>query len=453
MAVQEAGRDPAERRRRRVRRTAATAAVAALSMSGLAACGAGGSSGAANEIVWYTNPDGAVEEGSGKLNQALLAKQCTQEAGGEYTIRTESLPRDASEQRQQLLRRLAAGDKGTDLMSLDPVFVAEFAEAGFLDEVPAEKQQTLTDDAVSSILEVATWKDKLVAAPMWANTQLLWYRKSVAQGAGLQMEKDGKPAPVTWDQIIDAAQKTDKTIGVQARRYEGYSVWINALIESAGGKIVENPEATGENIKLGIDTEAGREAARIIRKISDTGVGGPALSSTNEETSLDQFGADATSGFMINWPYVWASPGMAGIKDDVGWARYPQVKAGQPSKPPLGGILLGVNAKSDAKPQSWKAIECITTKEHQIQYMLGTGNPAARKAAFDDPRITKEFPMAATLRESLDAGAPRPVTQYYGDISTALQRVFSPPENVDPTTTPAEAAKLITDVLKGEALL
>lgn len=429
----------------RRRTTVALIALAMAGTVGLSACGAGSDQGGGRELTWYTNPDGAVTE-AGKANQAILAKMCTDEAKGEYTIRTQSLPRDASEQRQQLLRRLAAGDPGTDLMSMDPVFVAEFAEAGFLAEVPQEHRQPLTQDAVASILEVSTWKDRLIGAPMWANTQLLWYRKSVAEKAGLDMSK-----PVTWDQVIDAAKKTDTTVGVQARRYEGYSVWINALVEGAGGQIVKNPEATGEDLQLGIADPAGKEAARIIRKVADTGVAGPAMSSTNEETSLNTFtGAD--SGFMLNWPYVWASPQMAKIKNDVAWTRYPQTVAGQESKPPLGGIVLGVNAKSDNAGAAWKAVRCITSKEHQIQYMLGTGNPAANKAAYDDARIRKEFPMADQLRTSLDGGAPRPVTQYYGDVSTALQRVFSPPNEITDKT-PSEADSLIHEVLNGEALL
>ena len=47
------------------------------------------------------------------------------------------LPQDAGQQRIQLARRLAAGDPAIDLMSLDPPFTAEFANAGFLAKIPA----------------------------------------------------------------------------------------------------------------------------------------------------------------------------------------------------------------------------------------------------------------------------------------------------------------------------
>ena len=105
---------------------------------------------------------------------------------GAYKVDIQTLPNDASQQREQLVRRLAAQDSSIDVMSLDPPFVAEFANAGFLrafdkaDETHAHRRASST-----APLKTAYWNDQLVAAPFWANTQLLWYRKSVAQAAGV----------------------------------------------------------------------------------------------------------------------------------------------------------------------------------------------------------------------------------------------------------------------------
>lgn len=434
--------------RRTIKSIVAIAALAMTASVGLSAC-AGQSDEGGNVVSWYINPDSGGNDPN-KKGQAHLAKVCSDASNGAYSIRTQVLPNSASDQRQQLLRRLAAGDAGVDIMSMDPVFVAEFAQAKFLTDVPADKQEALKQDAVQPIIDSAMWADKMVAAPMWANTQVLWYRKSVAQAAGLDMTQ-----PVTWDQIIDAAKSQKKTVGVQARRYEGYAVWINALIEGAGGSIIKNQgEQDIEKIQWGLETQAGKDAAATIAKVSSTGVGGPAMGSSDETAALDQF-LSPSSGFLLNWPYVWAALDERApqLKDDVAWARYPQTVAGQESRPPLGGIELGVNAASQKKDLAWQAIECITSPENQKTYMLGTGNPAARKSVYDDAEIRKVFPMADLIRESLDAGAPRPVSQYYGDISVALQRTFSPPNDVSPDTTPATAQDLIVRVLKGEALL
>ena len=82
------------------------------------ACGGGGGAGAAPVLGWYVNPDNG--------GQAELAAACTGASGGRYRITVSTLPNDASGQREQLVRRLAAKDRSIALMSLDPPFVAEF---------------------------------------------------------------------------------------------------------------------------------------------------------------------------------------------------------------------------------------------------------------------------------------------------------------------------------------
>ena len=72
-------------------------------------------------------------------------------------------------------------------MSLDPVFVAEFADAKFLARCPGTWSAGFTRGPVKAAIEAARWKGRLVAVPFWANTQLLWYRKSVAKAAGLDI--------------------------------------------------------------------------------------------------------------------------------------------------------------------------------------------------------------------------------------------------------------------------
>ncbi|NHA01620.1 extracellular solute-binding protein [Nocardioides sp. W3-2-3] len=166
----------------------------------------------------------------------------------------------------RLARRLAAEDSSTDLMNLDPVFVAEFANAGWLKEVTGEvadeveKSVEGNGNYLSGAADTVTWNDKVYAIPLWANTQVLWYRKSLAKAAGLDMTK-----PVTWDQVIDAAKKEGGTVGVQANKYEAYVVWINALVQGAGGDIVSDTEAR-RDAKVDIDSDAGRKAAAIIQK-------------------------------------------------------------------------------------------------------------------------------------------------------------------------------------------
>ncbi len=416
-----------------------------LTASILSGCGSSGSS--VPVLNWYINPDNG--------GQAELAAKCTKAADGRYRISTSVLPNDATGQREQLVRRLAADDDSIDLMSLDPPFVAEFAEAEFLRPFTAAEAQPLTDGVLEGPIESATWDGKLVAAPFWANSQLLWYRKSVAAAAGV----DPAAGPVTWDQIIAAAERTGKAVDVQAKRYEGYMVLISALVASAGGRILENPEA-GKDVRPGIDSESGRRAAAIVAALGRSRAANPALPTTDEEGARASF-QGPRGGFMVNWPYVHGAVQEAvadgsldqSILDDIGWARYPQAVAGQDSRPPLGGIDLAVGAFSRHETEAVEAVACITSAESQRQYMVGAKNSAARAVVYDDPEVRRIFPMADLIRDSIGAAAPRPKTPYYTDVSSAVVRTFHPPGAVRPERTPKQAAELIVDVLHDQVLL
>ncbi|MCM3615213.1 extracellular solute-binding protein [Microbacterium enclense] len=413
------------------------AGASALALAGtLGACSAGDG---VPTLTWYINPDDG--------GQAEIAASCTEAANGAYRIETSLLPRDAASQREQLARRLAASDRSLDIMSLDPPFIPELAEPGFLAPVPDDLRNT--DGIVEGAVQSASWNGELVTVPFWANTQLLWYRKSVAEAAGLDMTQ-----PVTWDQIMQAAEDQNKQLGVQGALAESMTVWINALVASGGGKILDNPDAKPDEMQLGLDSDAGRKAAEIIGRIGSSNLGGPGLPTADENASMNLFQGDNGS-FMVNWPFVY--PAMQGAApeaiDDLGWAVYPRVDAGTPAAPPVGGINLGVGAYSEHTDLAWQAVACIVTPENQAQYFVTNGNPPSNLAAYDDAEVTEKFPMADTIAESLQLGAPRPQTPYYNEISIGLQRTWHPPNAVSPDTTPQTSTDFILAVLRGERLL
>jgi len=435
-SVRVAGRG---RQRRGRGRPLALAVALALSSALLAACGGESSTPTLN---WYINPDNGGQE--------RLAKKCVDASNGAYQVDIQTLPNSASDQREQLVRRLAAQDSSIDVMSLDPPFVAEFANAGFLRPFSKEDEATFTDGVLKGPLETTYWNDQLVAAPFWANTQLLWFRKSAAKAAGVDPTAPG----FTWDQMIKAAEGQQKVIGVQANRYEGYMVWINALVVSAGGEIIGNVEA-GKDATPEINSPAGDAAAEIVGGLARSPAAPPAMSTAGEEEARSVFQGDSGM-FMVNWPYVYAAAqgdAEQSVVDDIGWARYPGVKAGEASRPPLGGINLAIGAFTKYPEQALDLVKCATSLQSNIEYMVDSGNPAAKRAAYDDPKVRKAFPMASLIRDSIDEAGPRPVTPYYNDVSTSVQRVWHPATEVRAPQTPEETATFMTDVLQGKRLL
>jgi multiple sugar transport system substrate-binding protein len=421
-----------------VRRTIAGITAGLVASGLLAACSA--SAGSADTLVWYVNPDAG--------GQAKVAANCSTDS---YKIKTQVLPQDANEQRIQLARRLAANDSGIDIMSIDPPFTAEFANAGFLAPLPQDLQDKLTQQSFKGATEAATWDGQMVVAPFWSNTQVLWYRKSFVEKAGIDMDK-----PVTWDQVIDTAAKNGGKVAVQANKYEGYVVWINALISGAGGEIATDTDK-GLDMKLEIDSPAGEKAAAIIEKLSHSAAAPADLSVAQEGQAGSTFGGKQ-GAFMVNWTYIYNNyeSNDPGFNKDIGYTRYPQSAAGQDSRPPYGGIGLGVSAHSHHVDDAMQAIECITSPENQEVNAELTGNMPASTAGYEANgnalQKTYPAPLLKLFQESLDAAAPRTVTPYWSDISGGIQSTWHPSASVS-SSTPPKSQTFVDNVLHGRSLL
>ncbi len=426
-------------RGRRSRTGVAAAALIALTSGLLTACSSSSAS-STPTLVWYINPDAG--------GQAKVAGNCSTK---DYKITTQVLPQDANEQRIQLARRLAAQDSGIDIMSIDPPFTAEFSNAGFLAPLPQSLQDKLSQQSFKSATEAATWDGKLVVAPFWSNTQVLWYRKSFVQKAGIDMSK-----PVTWDQIIDAAAKNNGKVAVQSNKYEGYVVWINALISGAGGEIATDT-SKGLDMKLEINSPAGDKAAAVIEKLAHSPAAPPDLSVAQEGQAGTTFATDQGS-FMVNWTYIFNNYEATdpGFNKDIGYTRYPETVQGEPSRPPYGGIGLGVSKYSNHVDDAMKAVECLTSPANQEVNAELTGNMPASQAGYDanGKALQKIYPapLLDLFQQSLDEAAPRTRTPYWSDISGGLQSTWHPPSGVS-SSTPATSQSFIDNILHGRSLL
>ena len=387
------------------------AATALLASAAVGACGVGGDEGGggARAINWY-----AFNEPGGSYQQAV--DDCNKQANGRFTINYVKLPNIADQQRELLVRRLAAEDDDIDVMALDVIWTAEFAQAEWILPWEGERQSVAEEGKLEGPLETVRFEDKIWAIPFTSNTQLLWYRKD---------RVDTPPEDFTWDEMIDDAVEKGTDVEVQAAQYEGLTVWINALIAGAGGQIVNDQGEADVN-------ESARRAAEIESKLANSAAAPPGMSTNREDQGRIGF-ESGRSDYQINYTFIYPSAAaIEGFQEKIGWARYPRTDKDKPSRPPLGGFNIAVSAYSANQELAFQAAECLAGPDNQALSAELGGLPPTTESVYDDPKVQEAFPFADLLRESIDDAGPRPVTPAYSDISLAIQKTFHPPDAVDP---------------------
>ncbi|MDQ2630387.1 MAG: ABC transporter substrate-binding protein [Actinomycetota bacterium] len=417
-------------------RVLACIAVAALVATGLSSCGGGDDESGPRELTFFVaiQPGGTIEE---------VSKRCSKESGGKYTITPEFLPTDASQQREQLVRRLGADDPSIDIVGMDVIWTGEFANAGWVEEWTGAQKKAVTENVFPNVIETASYEGKLYAAPFNTNTQLLWYRKDLV-----------KQPPKTWDEMIEQAEglKEAGTIQVQAARYEGFMVWANALIESAGTQILSGPE------EVALEEGPTEKALEVMGRLANGSAAPQGLSTSDEDSARLAFEA-GESAFMTNYTFAYASAQAEApdIGKVMGFARFPEVVPGTPSKPPLGGFNLAVSAFSENQDVAFEAAACLAGKESQKTAVELDGLPPSRSDLYTDKAVTKAYPgFAQLVKESIEGSGPRPTTPAYQDVSLAVQRSLHPPDKIDPQDAKSvfdELKENVEDAVKREGLL
>jgi multiple sugar transport system substrate-binding protein len=138
---------------------------------------------------------------------------------------------------------------------------------------------------------------------------------------------------------------------------------------------------------------------------------------------------------MINYPFVYpsAKENAPKVFEQMGAAQFPKVDADKESRPPLGGINIGVSEFSKKKDLAFEAIECMVQPENQITIAEMGGLPPVREDIYDDPKIEEIYPgFADVIRESIADAGPRPSeSPAYQDLSLGIQRGVHPVTKIE----------------------
>jgi multiple sugar transport system substrate-binding protein len=333
-------------------------------------------------------------------------------------VKDEPLPATTDEQHQFYAINMEGESSDFDVLSMDVVWVPEFARAGWLRDLSDLLPPARRDSFFSAPMAAVTYGGNVYAIPWYIDAGVLYYRKDL-------LDKYGFTPPATWQELLRAASHITRTetdvYGFiwQGKQYEGLVCNVLEYMWGNGGDVIQAGRVV-------LDSPQNREALGFMKDLISRYRVSPELVTTSiEETTRHIFG-NGRAVFMRNWPYAWTiferpdSP----VRGRVGVVMLPSFP-GRVAASTLGGWQLGVNAFSRHPREAERFIQFLTSYESQKALALTVGYKPTLRSLYADPELRSAQPFMANLYEIMEHARPRPVTPYYMMISQVLQPEFS----------------------------
>ena len=309
--------------------------------------------------------------------------------------------------------------------------VFEYGNGPTLDMIRAGQVVDLTDvlgDAASQfskpVLDAMTWEGRVYGIPQTVDMQMLFYRRSV-------LEKAGVAPPTTLAELTAAAKAvTTKDMGgFFAGNDGGVATLAQMLVWSAGQEQL-NADSTG----IGFDNADGYAAFAAYRELATSG-------GLVRSASADWFDSGPlTNGeTAMQWTGLWTLPDVQDkLGDDFGVLPFPSVGAnGRPSVP-FGsyGSIVAAKGKDPDAAKAFVRWLWVDKEADQVDFSNSYGTHIPAKPALV-PQATKiaTGPGAEAAKFVNELGhAPSklwtPATS--NALTAALTRVVT--KNADPRT-------------------
>ncbi|HLC42748.1 MAG TPA: ABC transporter substrate-binding protein [Methylomirabilota bacterium] len=335
-------------------------------------------------------------------------------------VRDEILPASTDQQHQFYVISLEGRSSEFDVLSMDVIWVQEFARAGWIRDLSHLLPPHEREEFFSAPIAAVTYEGRAYAVPWYVDAGLLYYRKDL-------LDRYGFRPPTTWQELVTAAQtilKKENDPGLrgfvwQGKQYEGLICNALEYVWSAGGDVL------GEDGRVVLASRQASMALDFMRELIDQQVSPAMVTSADEEATRRLFG-EGRAIFLRNWPYAWnlfereGSP----VRGKVGVAQLPSFP-GYPPAATLGGWQLGVNRYSRHPKAAEALINFLTSPEIQRWMAVKIGYKPSRKALYRDPELLRAQPFIASLYEIFLLARPRPVSPYYLMLSQVMQPEFS----------------------------
>lgn len=414
--------------------TVSRRAVLAAALLATAGCrvapASGPGAGSTSELVWGVSPSdrGPAEHIAALWNDPPANLTVRPPAGSRVRV-VANLPDSADDRNRLLALELNVGICRSDILDLDVIWTAEFAQNGWLTDL-SELHPDINQVSLAGPVQTAVWAGKLWATPYTTDAGILYHDRNLVP-----------EPPTTWEELTDVGLEAGRRKGIapfvaDGAQYEGLVVQYLEYFWGDGGEFFD---AEG---RLALDPKPAMKAAEFMQNSFHNGFYAPDFKTMNFNDSIERFRA-GQAVFMRSWPYAYKvindSPDSP-LSDSLGIVALPSFK-GFPSVAALGGHNLAVNKFSNNTLAAAEFVRFVST-EPMVQEILATEYflaPTLRQTYADLTAERGRYPLLELLDTVLETARPRPATPQWTTISEEMQQqIFAaytgddkPPLNVE----------------------
>jgi ABC-type glycerol-3-phosphate transport system substrate-binding protein len=343
-----------------------------------------------------------------------------------------------------VLTHAVAEGQAPDLALIDSVWLAEFAERGFLhslEDLDAEwVRREHEADFLGPLVEANRYLGRTFGVSVFADVAGVWYRRAELEAAGVD-------PPATWAELRAAARAVADNglahpiaIPGGAMGGETTAYCLIAFLASNGAYVLGPDGVT-------LDTPATAQALRFMRRLIDDGVMPSEVVGYEWDRPLRLL-ADGEAAMSFGGSYeAKALAERLGVQlhelwDHVGFVAMPAGPQGAPANV-LGTMVYGIFRQAAQPKLAMRLLRGIVAPEVVARIARATGRIPSRRSAV--ALALPDLPFLAQTAAMLERAVPRPATPVYPRVSAQLQAMLE--ATLTGRLGPARAAQRAADLV------
>lgn len=331
--------------------------------------------------------------------------------------------------RKQILTAMA-GKTPIDLISVDQIWLGEFAEGGFLSDLTGlANSWNRSSEWYKTNWDGGIYNGKVYGIWAWTDVRAMWYWKDLLNQSSVNPE-----SLKTWDGYLEAAKKIENSTkgkGIEAMHLVGAShspdMWYPYLWMQ-GGEIVKQKNGHPEKGTYWFPSYNSTEGVKALQFLKDqvnAGIKPQVNHFWGQEFADKKFAVMLEGSWLLGhfnrteWNTLDKNVGMIPM--------FPVPKAGDTSATMMGGWMLGIPSTSSNKELSWELLTIMVQPDVLAPMLekyayLPTQKPIAEGQY--SGQLANTIPYYKDLISMLATGHSRPSIAEYPQIADNIRQAI-----------------------------